>query len=130
MSLENIEHVVVLMLENRSFDSMLGWLYEHDTPALNIPAAKPGDEYRGLQSVDLDSGQLRSTYQETPGGPWSPWSGVWNGSSPSNVISIAAAQQNDATVRIWVLDADGTLYSTAQVGPGEGWTDWLPAPLR
>jgi phospholipase C len=54
MSLENIEHVVVLMLENRSFDSMLGWLYEHDAPALNIPAAKPGDEYRGLQKVDLD----------------------------------------------------------------------------
>jgi phospholipase C len=53
MSLANIEHVVVLMLENRSFDSLLGWLYEHDAPALNIPAAKPGDEYRGLQSVDL-----------------------------------------------------------------------------
>ncbi|HEX8095554.1 alkaline phosphatase family protein [Jatrophihabitans sp.] len=54
MSLENIEHVVVLMLENRSFDSMLGWLYERDAPTLNIPAATPGDEYRGLQSVDPD----------------------------------------------------------------------------
>jgi hypothetical protein len=40
--MDNIEHVVVLMLENRSFDSMLGWLYEHDTPALNIPPAAPG----------------------------------------------------------------------------------------
>ena len=28
MSLENIEHFVVLMLENRSFDQMLGYLYE------------------------------------------------------------------------------------------------------
>ena len=54
MSLKNIDHVVVLMLENRSFDSMLGWLYEHDKPAVTIPAAKPGDEFRGLQSVDLD----------------------------------------------------------------------------
>jgi phospholipase C len=54
MSLDNIEHVVVLMLENRSFDSMLGWLYEHDVPALNIPPAVPGDEFRGLQSVDPD----------------------------------------------------------------------------
>jgi len=42
VSMDNIEHVVVLMLENRSFDSMLGWLYEHDTPALNIPPAAPG----------------------------------------------------------------------------------------
>ena len=54
MSLDDIEHVVVLMLENRSFDSMLGWLYEHDLPALNIPTARPGDEFRGLQSVDPD----------------------------------------------------------------------------
>ena len=54
MSFENIEHVVVLMLENRSFDSLLGWLYEHDAPALNIPAAVPGDLFRGLQSVNLD----------------------------------------------------------------------------
>ena len=54
MSLKNIDHVVVLMLENRSFDSLLGWLYEHDTPVVTIPPAKPGDEFRGLQSVDLD----------------------------------------------------------------------------
>jgi phospholipase C len=54
MSLKNIDHVVVLMLENRSFDSLLGWLYEHDKPSLNIPAARPGDEFRGLQSVDLE----------------------------------------------------------------------------
>ena len=33
MSMNEIEHIVVLMLENRSFDSMLGWLYEKDSPA-------------------------------------------------------------------------------------------------
>jgi phospholipase C len=27
MGLENIEHVVVLMMENRSLDNLLGWLY-------------------------------------------------------------------------------------------------------
>jgi len=43
------------MLGNRSFDSMLGWLYKNDAPAFNIPAAAPGDLFRGLQSVDLDS---------------------------------------------------------------------------
>ncbi len=26
-NLEKIEHIVVVMLENRSFDHMLGWLY-------------------------------------------------------------------------------------------------------
>jgi phospholipase C len=54
MSMENIEHVVVLMLENRSFDSLLGWLYERDAPAVNIPPATAGDLFRGLQSVNLD----------------------------------------------------------------------------
>lgn len=53
MSMKNIEHVVVLMLENRSFDTMLGWLYEKDAPSLNIPPAAKGDEFRGLHSIDL-----------------------------------------------------------------------------
>jgi phospholipase C len=52
MGMKDIEHVVVLMLENRSFDGMLGWLYERDAPALNIPPAKPGDAFRGLSSID------------------------------------------------------------------------------
>nr|WP_059711891.1 alkaline phosphatase family protein [Burkholderia ubonensis] len=51
--MDNIEHVVVLMLENRSFDSLMGWLYEHDLPARNIPAAKEGDEFRGLSGLNL-----------------------------------------------------------------------------
>lgn len=52
MSMAKIEHVVLLMLENRSFDSMLGWAYEKgDTPSLNIPAALPTDRFRGLQSI-------------------------------------------------------------------------------
>jgi phospholipase C len=31
LNLQHIKHVVVLMLENRSFDNLLGWLY-HETP--------------------------------------------------------------------------------------------------
>ncbi|MEJ2681573.1 MAG: alkaline phosphatase family protein [Gammaproteobacteria bacterium] len=55
MSMNKIEHVVHLMLENRSFDSLLGWLYQQKSPQHNIPPATSGDEYRGLQSVDLES---------------------------------------------------------------------------
>jgi len=46
-----IEHVVLLMLENRTFDSQLGWLYEHDTPNFLNGATAP---YRGLQSINLN----------------------------------------------------------------------------
>jgi len=31
--LERVEHIVVLMLENRSFDNLLGWLYDPANPA-------------------------------------------------------------------------------------------------
>jgi phospholipase C len=39
--LGHIKHVIVLMLENRSFDNLLGWLY-HDTPPLR------GQRFAGL----------------------------------------------------------------------------------
>jgi phospholipase C len=43
MGMENIEHVVVVMMENRSFDNLLGWLYDNSTnrPAFNIPSQSP-----------------------------------------------------------------------------------------
>ena len=42
-ALEKIKHIVVLMLENRSFDNLLGWLYDAETP--------PRDQrFRGLDS--------------------------------------------------------------------------------
>jgi len=31
-ALKNIKHIVVLMLENRSFDNLLGWLYDDEKP--------------------------------------------------------------------------------------------------
>jgi phospholipase C len=51
--LSGIDHIVVLMLENRSFDNVLGWLYaeEHNQPARNIPAPPDGaaPSYFGLE---------------------------------------------------------------------------------
>lgn len=43
MALKDIEHVVVVMMENRSFDSLLGWLYDNKTnpPPHNIPPQSP-----------------------------------------------------------------------------------------
>ena len=43
MGMENIEHVVVVMMENRSFDNLLGWLYDNQTdpPPFNIPPQSP-----------------------------------------------------------------------------------------
>ena len=39
VGIENIECVVVVMFENRSFDNLLGWLYDAaNPPKFNIPA--------------------------------------------------------------------------------------------
>jgi phospholipase C len=50
--LKQIEHIVVVMLENRSFDNMCGWLYggTHGTPKAFLPARPDGqpDPYEGL----------------------------------------------------------------------------------
>lgn len=52
--LQQIEHVVLLMMENRSFDSLLGWLYEQGQPARQVPPLRPGQRpYEGLQGLDL-----------------------------------------------------------------------------
>lgn len=54
MGMEKIEHVVLFMLENRSLDSLLGWLYEEGQPALTIPPTPPGERaFDGLQGLDL-----------------------------------------------------------------------------
>ncbi len=41
--MSNIAHVVVLMLENRSFDNLLGWLYGPGNPPANVIGGKSGD---------------------------------------------------------------------------------------
>jgi hypothetical protein len=100
----------------------------NSAPPLSLLAASQQGGSRGAQLWGIDtSGQLRSSYQETPGGPWSAWSGIWNDSSPQNLTALAAAQQNDGTVRIWALDQNNQLYSNAQTAPGGDWTGWSPA---
>jgi len=45
--LDTFEHVVVLMLENRSFDNLLGYLYKKS----EIPA---GESFAGLQDCQVE----------------------------------------------------------------------------
>ncbi len=47
-----IKHVVVLMLENRSFDNVLAWVYDQDEPKLFIPESTE-PVYRGLTEDTL-----------------------------------------------------------------------------
>jgi hypothetical protein len=63
--LASIEHVVVLMLENRSFDHMLGYLY---SDAGNVsPAGQPFDGLTGSESNPGSSGQPVPVSRIEPG---------------------------------------------------------------
>ncbi len=50
--MDRVKHLVVVMMENRSFDNLLGFLYEdvNNTPPINIPPPPPGGKttFEGL----------------------------------------------------------------------------------
>ena len=65
--LESIEHIVVLMLENRSFDHMLGFLY---TSAGNVsPAGQPYEGLTGKETNPDAKGNPVTVSQITPSTP-------------------------------------------------------------
>ncbi|HKP36686.1 MAG TPA: alkaline phosphatase family protein [Pyrinomonadaceae bacterium] len=47
--LDQINHVVVLMMENRSFDNVLGWLYDNENKPLR------GQQFEGVAGKDLSN---------------------------------------------------------------------------
>ncbi len=58
MNGKEIDHVVVMMLENRSFDHFMGWLYDQNVRPKNFYPETPLDsripsKFIGLSSVDL-----------------------------------------------------------------------------
>lgn len=74
MALENIEHVVVVMMENRSFDNLLGWLYDNltDPPRFNIPD-QVSPTFDGLRAM-THSNQLNgaTVFAGRPPTAWPP----------------------------------------------------------
>lgn len=103
-------------------DGIASW---NGAPALMRIAASQQGGQRGAALWGIDTaGQLRCTYQETPGGKWTGWSGIWAGNSPGNLIDIAAAQQNDGRVALWVLDSSQRLHHCSQTSAGGDWSSW------
>ncbi len=63
--LASVDHVVVLMLENRSFDHMLGFLY----PGNVSPSGQPFDGLTGTESNPGSDGQPVTVFQIQPSTP-------------------------------------------------------------
>lgn len=98
-ALKRIKHVVVLMLENRSFDNLLGWLYDGQVP-------RDGQEFDGLRA-DL----------------WNPLDNIDADGRP--FVEQVFVQRNGAPSRgkassASSLEAD---FSLPRPDPGEGFKD-------
>ena len=73
--LPQINHVVVLMMENRSLDNLLGWLYTdtNNQPPNNIPTQSP-TTYAGLVANEYSNttSDLGTVYTQNGTTSWPP----------------------------------------------------------
>jgi phospholipase C len=98
MPFDKVRHLVVLMLENRSFDNMLGCAYDRNNhPKVTIPAGGP--TFYGLDFAPDGT---------TPGGDY------WN---PSNTAYFAAPPT--APNKVPATEADPDDYKSPDPDPGE-----------
>ena len=93
----------------------------NNAPRLMQIAASQQGGSRGAQVWGLtDKYDLVSTYQETPGGSWSPWSDPGWANAPGSLQQIAACQQNDGRCQLFATDSDQQLWTIWQTSPGGG----------
>ena len=80
--MDQLKHLVVVMMENRSFDNLLGFLYakENNIPPINIPAPPAGGQNSFDGLIDPN-----------------PTSAFWNPCNPEYFTSGAPAQKIYAT---------------------------------
>jgi phospholipase C len=71
---DNIRHVVVVMMENRSFDSLLGWLYTdtNNSPPHNVPDRTPPTFDGLLPNTFSNKLGERRVFAKHPPGAWPP----------------------------------------------------------
>ncbi|HVE55652.1 MAG TPA: alkaline phosphatase family protein [Pyrinomonadaceae bacterium] len=97
-ALEKIKHIVVLMLENRSFDNLLGWLYDAETPPR-------GQEFNGLHA-----------------GLWNPLDNIDSDGIP--FIEQVYIQKNGAPPQNkYSKEPSAPDYTLPKPDPGEGYKD-------
>ncbi len=59
---ENVDHLVVYMLESRTMDSVLGWLYDQDTIDLNFIDAEPPFKCNSFDNANEANGTPYNPY--------------------------------------------------------------------
>jgi len=94
-------------------------------PFQTLAASQQGGS-RGAQLWATDqSNAVWSTFQESPGGGWSGWSGPnWN--DAPQLEQMAGCQQNNGCVVMFGIDMNLMTKATFQSSPGGDWGPWGP----
>ena len=96
---DKVDHIIVLMMENRSFDNLLGWLYEHEEPPR-------GQSFEGLD--------------------WSLWNPLDNKDSEGiPFVEKVGVRQNGKPYKLGdhKMPARGVDFCLPRPDPGEGYRD-------
>ncbi|HEX5706301.1 MAG TPA: hypothetical protein VFX96_03340 [Pyrinomonadaceae bacterium] len=93
-----------------------------------LAAAQQNDGRVQFWALDMKL-QLWSTWQTSPGGGWSAWSGPnWN-SAPQWMKRIAASQQGGSRgAQLWGITDEFALVTCFQITAGGNWSGWEPWP--
>ena len=94
------DHLVVLMLENRSFDNLCGYLYENEQPKHFIPDTDRVFQaaHRSVQSLgsttQAKKGEVRVSRSERKRARF--WSRIWSSRSPTApLVSSVGARRHE-----------------------------------
>ncbi|HEX8703573.1 MAG TPA: galactose oxidase-like domain-containing protein [Myxococcaceae bacterium] len=74
-----------------------------------------------------NGGDLLHCWQTSPGGAWSEWQTILGHDSvlsPTHGNVIAAAQNKDGTLALFIIMPDLGVYLRQQLAPGGSWTNW------
>ena len=111
-ALDRINHIVVLMLENRSFDHMLGYLY----PGNVTPAGQPFEGLTGRESNADADGNLVEVFRiepDTPNAYFMPGADPGEGYMATNVQLYGGIDGPSSDA----IDHTGKRESSAATGP-------------
>lgn len=108
-AIPQIETVVMLMLENRSLDSVLGWLYEHDVPATVMPEGS-GERFDGIPADASNRAGART---------FRPMHGTGGLREPCRVPRWDPNEKYEHVVRQLFAGGDGHVAGPPWVAPAE-----------
>ncbi|MGE5560145.1 MAG: alkaline phosphatase family protein [Chloroflexota bacterium] len=93
--LAQVDHIVVLMLENRSFDNMLGWLYDpgNAPPFDRVPRKQPFDGVSGKQLSNPIPPEAQTG--------WQKWIAVRKATSPTTPSLMPGEGYAHTNLELW-----------------------------